>query len=167
VGLLDDLGVGDRGVSDAGIGALGAGGFGVGPIGVDTSIFIYFIEDEPRYVPIVAPLFAAADRGRCVLVTSSLTLTEVIVVPFRSGHAALVERYEALLTRGRGIRLIDLTRDHFRAAAQLRAASGLRTPDALQLAAVRDAGCAIFLTNDRRLAPVPGLSVLQLGDYAG
>jgi predicted nucleic acid-binding protein len=158
VGLLDALGV------DLGEGDARRSGRATAAIGVDTSIFIYFIEDDPRYVSIVAPLFAAADSGRCTLVTSSLTLMEVLVVPFRVSHTALIERYEALLTRSRGIRLIDLTRDHFRAAAQLRAARGWRTPDALQLAAIRGAGCATFLTNDRRLAPMPGLSILQLGD---
>ncbi len=147
MGLLDDL--------------------GSGPVGVDTSIFIYFIEDEPRYSPVVAPLFEAADQGgRGPLVTSSLTLMEVLVVPYRLGNTALVQRYETLLSRSRGIRLIDLTRAHLRAAARLRAATGLRTPDALQLAAALGAGCTAFVTNDRRFPPVPGLSIVQLGAYA-
>jgi len=30
---------------------------GRGPVGVDTAIFIYFIEEHPRFLPLVEPLF--------------------------------------------------------------------------------------------------------------
>ena len=60
---------------------------------------------------------------------------------------------------------MDLTRDQLRTAAQLRAATGLKTPDALQLAAALSAGCAAFVTNDRRIPAIRGMRVLQLGDY--
>jgi len=30
---------------------------GEGPIGLDTAIFIYFIEEHPRYLPAVLPVF--------------------------------------------------------------------------------------------------------------
>jgi len=84
------------------------------------------------------------------------------VVPFRAGDRQLAERYELLLTTSRGVRLVDMTRDQLRAAAQLRAATGVKTPDALQLVAALAAGCKTFLTNDRRLPSIPGLRVVQL-----
>jgi predicted nucleic acid-binding protein len=87
------------------------------------------------------------------------------VVPYRAGNRQLADRYEALLTRSRGVRVADLTRDQLRAAAQLRAATGVKTPDALQLVAALAAGCTTFLTNGRRLPAIPGLRVLQLSSY--
>jgi predicted nucleic acid-binding protein len=133
-----------------------------GPIALDTSIFIYFIEAHAGYLPQVAPLFEAAARGERQLVTSSLTLLEVLVVPLRRGHASMAARYEALLTQSRGIHLIEIGRPLLRAAAQLRASLSVRTPDALQLAAAFSSGCTTFITNDRGLPPVPGLKVVQL-----
>jgi predicted nucleic acid-binding protein len=138
---------------------------GTGAVAADTAVFVYFIEEDPRFLPLILPLFQEADGGGRLVVTSALTLLEVLVVPFRAGDRQLAERYEALLTRSRGIRLIDLTRDQLRAAAQLRAATGVKTPDALQLAAALGAGCKTFLTNDRRLPSIPGLRVLQLSSY--
>jgi predicted nucleic acid-binding protein len=135
---------------------------GSGAVAVDTAIFIYLIEEHARFLPAILPLFAQADRGDRVLVTSALTLLEVLVVPLRAGDRQLAERYELLLTRSRGVRLVDLTRDQLRAAAQLRAAMGVKTPDALQLVAALAAGCKTFLTNDRRLPSIPGLRVVQL-----
>jgi len=139
---------------------------GPGKVGVDTAIFIYFIEAAPAWLPVIMPLFYAADTGQRELVTSAVTLLEVLVVPYRAGNEALAARYEALLTRSRGVQLIDLTRAQLRRAAQLRALTGVRTPDALQLTAAHDAGCTAFVTNDRRLPAVPGLRIVQLAPYA-
>jgi predicted nucleic acid-binding protein len=131
-------------------------------VGIDTAIVIYFIEEHPKFLPLVLPLFREADQGKRDLITSAVTLLEVLVVPYRAGNRALADRYEALLTRSRGIRLIDATLDQLRAAAQLRAATGVRIPDALQLVAALGSGCTAFVTNDRRLPAIPGLGIVQL-----
>ena len=139
---------------------------GRGPVGVDTAIFIYFIEERAEFLPLVEPLFREADQERRELITSAVTLLEVLVVPYRSGDHLLAGHYEALLTRSRGVRMVDISRDHLRAAAQLRAATGAKTPDSLQLVAALAAGCSSFLTNDRDLPAVPGIRILQLISYA-
>lgn len=138
---------------------------GAGSVAVDTAIFIYFIEENPRFLAEIVPLFKEADQGRRELITSALTLLEVLVVPYRAGNRFLAERYEALLTRSQGIRLVELSHDQLRAAAQLRAATSVKTPDALQLVAAIGGGCTTFVTNDRRLPPVPGLRILELSSY--
>jgi predicted nucleic acid-binding protein len=86
---------------------------GRGPVSVDTVIFIYFIEEHPRFLPLLEPLFREVDSGRRELVTSALTLLEVLVVPYRSGDHLLAKRYEALLTQSRGVRA-EISRDHLR-----------------------------------------------------
>jgi predicted nucleic acid-binding protein len=141
------------------------GDVGPGPVAIDTSLFIYLIEEEPRYLPVILPLFEESDGGRRELITSAVTLLEVLVVPYRIGDVQLADRYELLLTRSRGVRMVDLTRDQLRAAAQLRAMTGAKTPDALQLAAALSTRCRTFVTNDRALPAVPGLQIIQLSSY--
>jgi predicted nucleic acid-binding protein len=138
---------------------------GRGPVGVDTAIFIYFIEEHPQFLPLVEVLFREADKGRIKLMTSALTLLEVLVVPYRRGDHVLAGRYDSILTRSRGVRIADISRDHLRAAAQLRAGTGVKVPDALQLVATLAGGCTVFLTNDRDLRAVPGVRILQLASY--
>ena len=140
---------------------------GNGPIALDTVVFIYFIEEHPRFLPVLDPVFAAIDKERLPAVASSLTLLEVLVVPYRAGNIPLAERYEQVLTRSRGLRLVDIDRRQLRAAAQMRALhASLRTPDAIQVSAALSGGCAVLLTNDRDLPEVPGLRILQLKDFA-
>jgi predicted nucleic acid-binding protein len=138
---------------------------GRGPVAIDTVIFIYFIEEHPKFVPVIEPLFREVDRGYLEVVTSALTLFEVLVVPYRTGDHLLAGRYESLLTRSRGVRIQDISRDLLRAAAQLRAATGVKTPDSLQLAAALAANSTAFLTNDRDLPNIPGIRILQLHSY--
>src|SRR3982074_3598259 len=128
---------------------------GAGNVGVDTAIFIYFIEEHPQFLSAIIPLFQEADQGKRELITSALTLLEVLVVPYRAGNGILAERYEALLTRSRGVRLVDLSHDQLRAAAQLRAATGVKTPDALQVVAAIGGGGTRLPTNHTPLPPAP------------
>lgn len=139
---------------------------GEGPIALDTVIFIYWIEENPAYLSQIEPLFRAIDRGEIEVVTSAITLLEVLVVPYRAGKVGLAERYEQLLTRASHLRLVDIDRQQLRAAAQLRAVHRIRTPDALQLAAGLATRATTMITNDRRLPGIPGLEVLQLGELA-
>lgn len=138
---------------------------GEGPAALDTVGFIYWIEENRDYTRILAPLFHAAESGDLEIISSALTLLEVLVVPYRAGRLALAQRYEALLTRSRGVRLIEIDRDQLRSAAQLRALHRVRTPDSLQLAAALTARSPVFISNDRSLPAIPGLRVLQLRDY--
>lgn len=138
---------------------------GSGRIAVDTVVFIYFIEEHPDFLPLIAPIFEETARGARELVTSAVTLLEVLVVPYRAGNLALANQYEALLAGSRGLHLVDLDRFQLRAAAQIRAIYRARTPDALQLAAALSHRCVAFVTNDRDLPEVPGLRIVQLRDH--
>jgi len=70
-----------------------------------------------------------------------------------------------ILTRSRGVKIVDISRDHLRAAAQLRAATGAKTPDSLQLVAALTYNCPAFLTNNRDPPAIPGRPILQLQSY--
>lgn len=136
-----------------------------GPVALDTAVFIYFIEEHPRFMPLLEPLFEAIEAGHVLAVTSALSLLETLVVPFRAGDRALAVRYQSILTQSQGLTLVELTIPVLKRAAELRASTGVKTPDAIQLAAALSAGCSAFLTNDRRISIAQGLRVFQLDDF--
>lgn len=143
---------------------MGVSPLGDGPIGIGTSVLIYYVEENAQYVARVDALVAYATARDIEFVTSAISLLEVLVIPIRAGNRALAERYETLLARV--VRLVDVDRDQLRTAATLRAHHGVRTPDALQLAAALTTGCSAFVTNDLGLRDLPGLRVVQLRDVA-
>jgi predicted nucleic acid-binding protein len=138
---------------------------GASPIALDTAPFICLIEEHETFLPVVEPLFAAIDGGRLAAVTSALTLLEVLVVPLRTANTALARRYEALLGHSRGLELVEVSRAVLRDAAALRAAIGMRMPDAIQIATALQRGCTSFVTNDRALPALPGLAILQISNF--
>jgi hypothetical protein len=64
---------------------------GAAVVGIDTAAVIYFIEEHPKFLPMIQPLFREADQGKRQLVTSAVTLLEVLVVPYRAGNRALAD----------------------------------------------------------------------------
>lgn len=140
---------------------------GEGPVGLDTTAFIYFIEEHDDYLPLVEVIFEAVDAGRLEAVTSIITLLETLVVPYRTANVALAEDYETILGHSHGLQMLDIDRRLSRYAAQLRAALEVKTPDSLQLAAALGSGCTAFVTNDRDLPSFETMKVLQLSDYLG
>jgi len=139
---------------------------GPGPVCLDTSVFIYFIEEDKRYIDIVSQIFEAIDVGIFTAVTSGITLLETLVIPLRNKDVTLALQYEQLLSESRGLTLLDLDRNLLCKASALRADLNIKTPDALQIAAAKQEKCTAFVTNDRRLPKIAGLAVLQLSDYS-
>lgn len=58
-------------------------------IGLDTAPIIYFIKQNGAYLEIVRTFFQAMSQGEFQVITSTLTLTEVLVHPLRSRNVEL------------------------------------------------------------------------------
>jgi len=59
-------------------------------VGLDTGPLIYYIEEHPTFLARVAPFFEASEHGEFRIVTSLVTLIEVLTHPLREGRPRLV-----------------------------------------------------------------------------
>jgi predicted nucleic acid-binding protein len=134
-----------------------------GLIYVDTSPVIYSVEKTPDFYPWLLPLWQAAKSGQIELVTSELTLLESLVVPLRRKDTVLIDAFERALTAAE-TDLAPITIDILRDAAQLRADTNLKTPDAIHAATALAQGCVQFITNDPAFRRVTGLNVVVLSE---
>lgn len=135
-------------------------------IALDTAPFIYFIEEHSEYISILTELFISNSKGKLPIVSSTITLLEVLVLPYKLGKADLAERYENILTGSDTISLIDVNKQISRIAAQLRAEYKLRTPDAIQIATAIYAKADCFITNDKQLKSVKEIQILTMDDLS-
>lgn len=133
----------------------------------DTNCFIYVIEGVERYRPVLEPLMNAVAAGDITGVTGEITLAEVLVKPLRDRLAHQVLLYKQLLTDRQPFVLVPITQSVWESAASLRAASPVRLPDAVHLAAARQAGCRLFVTNDAAFRPMPDLDMLHIETVLG
>lgn len=137
-----------------------------GTVYVDTNAVIYRVERIEPYLTASAPLWDALDAGLVSVVTSELTLLEVLVKPLRDGNTALTSLYRTVLLGTAGLTCFPITRLILESAAQLRAAHQLKTPDAIQAATALAHGSSMFVSNDTGFRRVPGLPVVVLREVA-
>ncbi|MDQ3812993.1 MAG: type II toxin-antitoxin system VapC family toxin [Armatimonadota bacterium] len=128
---------------------------------LDTAPVIYHVEGNAVYQPATDEIFQTISDGRCEAITSSITLTECLVHPYRRADAALAQRFEDVIIAGANTRYVGVDAVAT-PAAQLRARYNLTLGDSLQIAAALAAGCDAFLTNDKRLKRITELTVLVL-----
>ncbi len=131
-------------------------------VGLDSAPLIYFIEENPIYLEMTDAFFEAMVRGEFRVVTSVVTLLEVLVYPLRQGNRILAQQYRDILLNEEGLTTIDVSPAIAEEAAQLRATYNLQTPDSIQMATAISGGASFFLTNDARLPSLAELEVLVL-----
>jgi predicted nucleic acid-binding protein len=135
-------------------------------VGLDTAPLIYYIEDHPVYADVLAPFFEAVQRGEIQIVTSTVTLLEVLVQPLRSRDESLAHAYNDILLSSPHILTISVTPATAQTAAELRASNNLKTPDAIQLATAVNHRAAAFLTGDRDFGSSRRIKILKMRDLA-
>ena len=133
-------------------------------IGLDTAPLIYFIEENSKYIEAVSGFFEAMDKEDFLVVTSTVTLLEVLIHPLRNNNNELATEYRDILLSSKLITL-EVSNSIAERAAQLRADYNIRTPDAIQISAALDMGATYFLTNDIRLPVIPAIKMLSLDSF--
>ena len=126
-------------------------------IALDTSIFIYQLEANGRYLPFTDAVFAWLERPGHSAVTSAITMTELLVQPYRDGNDRMVDEFYGLLTTYPNLEWVATSLEIADAAARMRAQHRLRTPDALQAASAAHAQATGFVTNDPVFERVKGI----------
>jgi predicted nucleic acid-binding protein len=115
----------------------------------DSNLFIYLLEDYPEYSQAVADLRQKMLERGDRLLTSALTLGEILVKPSVLGDLALCQLYEDILGKTASLLPFDLAAA--RRYAVIRRNRSVKAPDAIQLACAGEAGVDLFVTNDHRL----------------
>ena len=131
-------------------------------LALDTSVFIYQLEAHPRYAIVTDHIFAWLERPGHYAVTSTITMTELLVQPYRDSGEHRVNEFYALLSTYPNLEWIAPDLQIADIAARLRAKHRLRTPDALQAATAIQAQATGLITNDAAFQRVDPFETLLL-----
>ena len=126
----------------------------------DTNLFIYLWEDFGKLSGQVLTLRNRMLTRGDELLTSAITLGEILVKPIQKQDAKAVAYYQKLIATTAAV--IPFEGKAALAYARLRADRSLRPPDAIQLACAATAGVDLFITNDIRLhsKQIPGIQFI-------
>ena len=130
---------------------------------LDTNCLLYYFGGEQPWQQNLHPIFEARDQGKIQLITSSVTLAEVLA---QAQNPA--QENQLLNTIRRYFDIVPVSDQTGIDAARIRQSSRVRTPDALEMATATSTSATLFITNDEQLirAPLQGAQPLYLKDLA-
>lgn len=126
----------------------------------DTNLFIYLFEGSEKFSNQVAALRERMLTRNDQLLTSAITLGEILVKPMENRDAKAIAYYQKLIATTAVV--IPFDEKAALAYAGLRADRSLRPPDTIQLACAATAGVDLFITNDIRMhsKQIPGIQFI-------
>ncbi len=131
-------------------------------LALDTNVFIYQLEANERYLSFTERIFTRLERPDRTAVTSTVTMTELLVQPYRDNDQQRVDEIYALLSTYPNLEWVSPNLEIAALAAQLRGQHGCRTPDALQAATAAYIGATGFITNNKVFERVQTFETLVL-----
>jgi predicted nucleic acid-binding protein len=127
----------------------------------DSMLFIYWLEDNPRFAKRVAAIHARMQERQDQLITSVFTVGEVLAGAYRQGAANRAAETRAILLSVVS-EAVPFTIEAADRYARIRGELGVSPADGIHLACAAAAGTDLFLTNDRDLLGkvVPGIQFI-------
>jgi uncharacterized protein len=126
----------------------------------DTNLFIYLLERNDEFSPLTKELRTKMLTRGDQLLTSTITLGEILIKPTQAGDGERCRRYERAISSAATLIPFDLkAARHY---ASIKISRSVQAPDAVQLACAASAGIDLFITNDDRLQnkQVPGIQFI-------
>lgn len=130
---------------------------------LDTAPIIYAVEKHINFWPLLEPFWIDVGSGAINIVTSELTLLEVLVAPIRLDNEPLIDAYQEIFS-SKGIEPIPIDTGILRHAARLRATQNFKTPDAIHAATAMLSNCHHFVSNDEGFRRLSAIDVTILSD---
>ena len=127
----------------------------------DSMLFIYWLDDNPHFAKRVASVHARMNERKDELITSAVTVGEVLTGVYRKGPTSRVDEVrKALLSLLSDV--IPFTADTADHYAKIRGSMKIASPNAIHLACAASVGTDLFLTNDHNLVGkfVPGIQFI-------
>jgi predicted nucleic acid-binding protein len=127
----------------------------------DTMLFVYWIEDHPRYAKRVRHLLDKMKQRQDQLCTSSFAVGEILVGPYKTGANETAKKIRDVL-RPPFVDVISYTLEMADLYAEIRAKHKVSPADAIHLACAAQGHIDLFLTNDLDLTTkvIPGIQFI-------
>ena len=119
----------------------------------DTNLFIYLFEKNAEWSPRVLELRRRMLARHDALLTSYLTVGEIVTKPRQLGNAMLERSYLNFFTGG-AVEVVAFGLEAAQRYADIRSLHCVRPADAIQLACAAAAKTDLFVTNDQRLSSI-------------
>ena len=133
-----------------------------GVVYVDAGVLALHLAGDPHYLPLTRVVLGGLRDGEFEGRTSAVTVYQLLVEPYRSGHEQTAERVEMLMAALPGLEIVPVSPTIARQAAQVKAQIGGGLTRAIQIATALAGDAEIYVTQRSALRRIAGLRVAQL-----
>lgn len=130
----------------------------------DTAPFVYFFENNSRYINCLKSLFDEISELDIQIVTSVITYIEICAFPAQKGDQKLVSKYREYFTNSENLSMYPINILIAEQAIKLRSKLNIKTPDAIQLATAHVCGADYIISNDRNWRNIPKIALYLIDD---
>jgi uncharacterized protein len=127
----------------------------------DSMLFIYWLEDHPKYAKQVDAIHSRMKQRQDRLITGAFTFGEVLAGPYKARKPELIDEFRGLLQSivAEVVPFTLETADHY---SRIRGDLNVSPADAIHLASAAHARADLFLTNDKTLVGkiIPGIQFI-------
>lgn len=136
-------------------------------VSVDSSFFIYHLENIKPYNEFTSITIKKISSGELFCNISTLVISELFVRPFKEKNLKNINLFEEFIRTFPNSKIYDLDFNVAKLSAKIRAQSNLRTPDSILIATSIISGSDVFITNDLNLKKFSDdkLQILVMEDY--
>ena len=135
-----------------------------GRVALDTSLFIYQFQPNPKYLLLTRAIFSWLRLPGSAAITSTITMTELLVQPYRAGNERMADEFYGLLTTFPNLQWVSTSLEIAELAAKFRADHRLQRPDAIQAATAVHGQASGLLTDDPVFRRIGVIETLLLDD---
>lgn len=130
--------------------------------GLDTNVFIYYFENNPKYGKLAKLIFDKLTENRLKAITNITSLAELLASPKLTSEAVKETKSRFLSVPNLEIYLVD--ENIAIESAKIRRQYGFRLLDSIQLATALFAKARVFITNDAGLKKFKELKIILLNE---
>lgn len=131
-------------------------------IGIDSSVFIYLLEEHPQFLSRARKALLSVQEGKYEAVLSVIGMIEILTGPKLQGKKELAAHYKELIKNFPHVRIMGIDESVVDIASDLRGKYRLRTPDAIHIATAIAHSAEKFVTNDMALKVVTEIPIEML-----
>lgn len=124
---------------------------------LDSAPLIFLLENRTDFANRYRPLLEAHDAERVHFAVSAVTMIEVLTGPLQRRQELQAARFQRLMESWQ---VVQLDAAVAASAARIRAAEGLRLPDAVQVASAIAVKAYALVTHDRDFSRIKAMRVL-------
>lgn len=131
---------------------------------LDTSVFIYHLENTAPYAKLTEILFDLFETGKKGGCSSTLSILELNVGAYKQHKDILALTYTTLLQKIKSLNFCAMDLEIADLGARVRAFYGLKAPDAIHVATAINQKCDLMIGNDKAYKKITQVKYLHLSD---